>query len=489
MLPCLPIPIHVRLSLLVAATLALSLLFVVPSKHPGPGLATSHVPRRLLLEQQEPPPITFEFDSKDPHLAKFEVSDYTVLGPTQFPEPTLLVQRELESRLPQHTNVEVAPILKPRIGVHRPEQDAVFAFASEYGLPTYQGFVLSLRKTGFQGDIVLALSPSDFADPGQTPTYKQEKIQEFLEHCSHVVIYVVPFVCYNSEGEPVDSAKGGIRTCDCNVLYGSRTSTSNSTTNTTEWQPLLDVRGQRPVATTRYELYWIWSRLYQPHTWQMLVDARDTFFQSNPFATVPRDQTNSNNGLLYFFGENADATRIGRSDKNRKWLTTAYGDEVIRAMQYKPTICSGATIGEQMALETYLRAMVNEFDETGIVLMGADQGFHNFLYYSGKLRNADRIRSILVFDQGRGIVNNMGAMRTKALEKWGNGRMVVENADDGTRTVLNWDGTPSPVVHQFDRFNTAEEGKIGLGSYFYKQRTQELVDEFWNELPTKQQKR
>lgn len=68
--------------------------------------------------------------------------------------------------------------------------------------------------------------------------------------------------------------------------------------------------------------------------------------------------------------------------------------------QDKPTICSGATLGEQIALETYLRAMVNEFDETGIKLMGMDQGFHNYLYYSGKLQNALKIRSISVFDQG-----------------------------------------------------------------------------------------
>ena len=141
-------------------------------------------------------------------------------------------------------------------------------------------------------------------------------------------------------------------------------------------------------------------------------------------------------------------------------------------MQDKPTICSGATMGEQVALETYLRAMVNEFDETKIRLMGADQGFHNYLYYSGKLTYAERIRSISVFDQGRGIVNNMGAMRTKELHQWGNGKMVVQaQGDNNEMTVLNWDGKPSPVVHQFDRFKT-------LGQYVYKKKTKELQNEW-----------
>ena len=160
-------------------------------------------------------------------------------------------------------------------------------------------------------------------------------------------------------------------------------------------------------------------------------------------------------------------------------MTNAYGVKVIEAMEDKPTICSGATMGEQIALETYLRAMVNEFDETEIKLMGADQGFHNYLYYSGKLRNAQRIRSITVFDQGRGIVNNMGAMRTKELNEWGNGKMVQEDGQE--KTILNWDGKPSPVVHQFDRFKP-------LGDYVYKKKTKELIKE-WQQQHKSQKKK
>ena len=107
-------------------------------------------------------------------------------------------------------------------------------------------------------------------------------------------------------------------------------------------------------------------------------------------------------------------------------------------------------MGEQVAIETYLRAMVQESDETGTKLMGADQGFHNYLYYSNKLASAETIRAIVVFDQGRGAINNLGAMRTAPLEEWGNGHLV-EVVSNTSMTVLNWDGKPSPVVHQFDR--------------------------------------
>ena len=98
-----------------------------------------------------------------------------------------------------------------------------------------------------------------------------------------------------------------------------------------------------------------------------------------------------------------------------------------------------------MALETYLRALVNEHDECDIRMTGSDQGFHNYLYWSGKLLQATSISKIVVWEQGRGIINNLGAMRTKKLVDWG-----VYDAE--RHLVYQWDGkTLSPVVHQWDR--------------------------------------
>lgn len=164
-----------------------------------------------------------------------------------------------------------------------------------------------------------------------------------------------------------------------------------------------------------------------------------------------------------------EATRLGKSNKNRKWLQNAYGTAAITALQDKPTICSGSTMGEQIAMETYLRAMVAESDETGVVLMGADQGFHNYLYYSNKLGNAQTIRKIVVFDQGSSFINNLGALRTQELSTWGNGKIVKSttmkqgsSTTTGTKhEVYNWDGQISPVVHQYDRHKL-------LSEYFYK---------------------
>ena len=360
-----------------------------------------------------------------------------VVGPTVFPKPTDIPpsnNNDSSSLSQTQTTTALAPFLKPVLGTHRPDQDAVLVFASEYALENYVLFIESLRATGFSGDIVMAIHPKDWKKPTIQDYFRSyAATADSTSSDPRVVIYAPAPQCYNMERHIVDSSKGGMRTCQFHEIYGT-----NDESGTVVGVP--DPRPDRTVANIRYEIYWLMAIHYNPHSWLMLVDARDTVFQSNPFANVPRTDPTDAGGLLYFFGENRNATRIGTSKQNNKWIRTAYGDVIGDALASKPTICSGATLGEQVALETYLRAMVAEADETGTVLMGSDQGFHNRLYYSGKMTNAATIKSITVFDQGTGIVNNMGALRTKPLEEWGNGHIVEQNGNE--YTVLNWDGTP-----------------------------------------------
>lgn len=426
------------------------------------------------------------------HLPLFEPlpSLEQVLGPSVFPKPNSIAHK-------LYPNDDIVPNLKPVHGIHRPKEDAVFLFAGEYMLDTYLLFLSSLRETGYMGDVVIACTKMDWEDL---------EVQTYLKADPHVIVYALTFHCLNAEGQLVESMKSGIRVCQCHNLYGRQirtsagsTMTGNSTsltgagtgagggTGTTVIRPLPDLREARTVPTTRYELYWIWSLWYSKYSWILLIDARDAVFQLNPFDFVERrknendiDGGSGNGGLLYLFGENMEATRIGQSKKNHKWLRFAYGSNVAELMTDKPTICSGSTMGEQMAIETYLRAMVAESDETGVKLMGADQGFHNYLYYSNKLSNAQGIWKIRVFDQGSGIINNLGAMRTKELSEWGNGKLVESNGDGDTvedLQVLNWDSSTSPVVHQFDRHKL-------LSAYWYKQKTAEYRTK-WEQMLAK----
>eukprot|EP00527_Entomoneis_sp_CCMP2396_P006711 CAMPEP_0198147112 /NCGR_PEP_ID=MMETSP1443-20131203/33263_1 /TAXON_ID=186043 /ORGANISM="Entomoneis sp., Strain CCMP2396" /LENGTH=403 /DNA_ID=CAMNT_0043811273 /DNA_START=198 /DNA_END=1406 /DNA_ORIENTATION=+ len=354
-----------------------------------------------------------------------------VIGPSSFPKPS--------DKAKKSSDEEVVVALKPTLGQHRPNQDAVVMFAAEYGISVYSQFIESLRGSGYEGDIVLSVHKNDL---------ENQEIMDYLGYYANgrgVVVYTPKQVCYTKEQEAVDSANGGARTCKLHEVYGKKQ--ADGTVQTIE-----DPRDSRTLQNLRYEVYWAMIATYNPNSWMLLVDARDTVFQDDPFAHVPRNtDPTGESGLLYFFGESAEASNIGKSAKfNFRWIRSAYGIEIANAVSEKPIICSGATMGEAIAIETYLRAMVAEADETGTVLVGSDQGFHNRLFYSNKLANADRIHAIVVFDQGTGIVNNLAALRSKELPEWGNGK-VMEKTNSGEYKVNNWDGSISPVVHQFDR--------------------------------------
>ncbi|KAL7539896.1 hypothetical protein ACHAXR_009692 [Thalassiosira sp. AJA248-18] len=325
-------------------------------------------------------------------------------------------------------------LLKPAFGSHRPSYNAILVFAEGYDLSIYLALVESLISTGYSGDLVLSISIEEKLKPG-VKEYLQSKNPE--TGGVNIVAYEVNWTCFKQTGEAANGSNEGINHCKMNNAFGD--SSGN---------PISDPRDPRPVATARYEVYWMWSLQYNKESWLMLIDARDVWFQLPPFEELMTRGEVS--GELHLFGENADVVKIGTSNFNRRWLEMAYGKKTVSPFFEQPVICSGSTIGNQDAIETYLRAMVAEYDATLCKSKGCDQGFHNYLYYSGKLGakdnegNTEGISKVLVHEQGKGIINNLGALRDKPLKEWG-----LYNAEK--QLVLNWDGTTSAVAHQYDR--------------------------------------
>jgi hypothetical protein len=89
----------------------------------------------------------------------------------------------------------------------------------------------------------------------------------------------------------------------------------------------------------------------------------------------------------------------------------------------------------------------------GCISVGMDQGFHNWLLHSGRLR---RVMKVKVFYQGEGPVNTVGAfypgwtsMFKFPLDETGWGVLKGKGSD---KYFANWNGDLSPVIHQADRF-------------------------------------
>ena len=193
---------------------------------------------------------------------------------------------------PSPTRDGTRPIIKPTFGKHRPHVDAMFALAEGYDLKIYLLFIESIKQTGFTGDLVLSVSAISELKHG-VEDYLRSQQREEGEAGINIVGYTVTWTCY--EGDGVTVAKGaneGVRKCALVDMYG----------DSTDGTAIKDPREPRPVATARYELYWAWSLHYDPHSWMMLIDSRDAYFQLNPFSTVERENESSrDDGLLYFF--------------------------------------------------------------------------------------------------------------------------------------------------------------------------------------------
>jgi hypothetical protein len=187
--------------------------------------------------------------------------------------------------------------MKPTFGRHRPNVDAVFAFAHGYSLQNFIGFVETLDKTGFDGDIVLSISTLATLPVG---------LETYLRSKSNVVAYSVDWVCYKKSGvpTPVPTAES-----DCTIvgLYGTMDGQ----------QPVDDPRIPRPLATIRFELYWLWALQYHPKSLLLLIDFRDTFFQRHPFTGVNRS-TSPNDGLLYVFEVRQYSLCVGCFERNQE---------------------------------------------------------------------------------------------------------------------------------------------------------------------------
>ena len=289
-------------------------------------------------------------------------------------------------------NVEVSIQPHQSSSSHNSSSDAIFALAENYDLPKFVHFLQTLESTGYSGDVVLSIT-SDHDD--ELINY----LKSFKSKSSpvNVVFYSVVWDCTSKKnGEDLGSStNGGVSDCLLNGLYK----------NTVTGKNYNDLRKARPVATARYELYYVWCKKYSPNSKIMLIDFRDTYFELNPFSS------NEVGGLLQnemmLFAEHNPSVTIRTSVFNKKWVHDCYSSAHLNSYGDNSVLCSGSTIGGQPAIYKYLTAMVFQFDATGCLMKGADQGFHNYIYYSNTLRGLGINER--VFKQGEGIINNLAA--------------------------------------------------------------------------------
>ena len=147
--------------------------------------------------------------------ALFEPVDaITVAAPSQFPKPTRAFQfvknnyNSTSSNHHQYDPSQVDVIATPTFGRHRPDQDAVLAYAEGYTLPYYVMFMETLAATGYTGDVVLAVAEARIVKDHVVEYLKRFTYPSNQENGNkdkpNLVVYQYPLEC---EGDPAGDGR------------------------------------------------------------------------------------------------------------------------------------------------------------------------------------------------------------------------------------------------------------------------------------------
>jgi len=164
----------------------------------------------------------------------------------------------------------------------------------------------------------------------------------------------------------------------------------------------------------------------------MLADARDVFFQMDPFSWNPT-------AGVHFVLE--DGTRLGHCQLHRRWLTCQFGKAFADRHAEAIASCAGTTFGSAGGIGAYLEQMVALTMQARNLAKtyGGDQGIHNCVLIE------KRVSPITVHPNRHGPVLTMGVMRPSDV------RMNSEGA------VLNDNGDVVPVLHQYQHIPGLKE--------------------------------
>jgi len=322
--------------------------------------------------------------------------------------------RAIESPFPDFLKPE------PWGKTHNPAGPVIFAaaMAVESRRLDANMFCGTARKGGFDGDFVIAVLPG--SDQGFLDTLKE----------NHAVVYTVAPECTGDSHNKVCGLKGMSQKFSINMI--------------------------------RFYLYQWWASKYNEDALIMLSDFRDVFFQGNPF-TYRTYEWAPPVSQLVVFQEAYPNKVIYRCVFNGGWIQNCYGDEGIKRVGSNTVSCSGVSIGTRDAIIAYAHLMTQQLDprvrfgrnttmtNKMCISLGMDQGFHNWLVYSGQL---DKYLDVKIFQQGEGPVNTVGAFfpGERALLKMDLKTWKVLRGEKPEKTFHNWNGDLSPVVHQADRF-------------------------------------
>ncbi len=339
-----------------------------------------------------------------------------------------------------------------------PGADAILGLAAyPNGFATgWRRLVGSLRRAGYDGHVIMGVHPD--APPAERDYLERMGVTYYAVEVANCTPSILVGGDADGAAAAAAAAPGGGGKRNAGVRDACSTGLEDLKL---EWG--------------RYEMARRWLRACETCTgWSMVVDTRDVFFQSDPFASLG-DPDAAPHDLL-FVEEVAShtsplplsphrATNLGRSARFASHAEPCYGRDAVgaRLLVDRPMLCSGTVIGTRDGMHRFLTVLVDEFRRNN----GAgpecrsprttDQWTMNHLYYRGRFGGVGTTRTL---PWGTGPVLTVGTPCVDPSirdprERTGRSDMMAFDPDTGL--ILNpheGDGSAcrvAPAVHQYDR--------------------------------------
>jgi hypothetical protein len=181
------------------------------------------------------------------------------------------------------------------------------------------------------------------------------------------------------------------------------------------------------ISCGRYFLYFRYLHTHKNVFSRVLLsDVRDVIFQSDPFRYA------ASQGLYFFMDP---SVCLGDEPLNVRWIKNLFGEEYCQIHGGERIFCSGTTLGDSLSMVAYLQKMCLTLIQVlprAVGQIGDDQAVHNFLLWEGHIPNP------VVCENGENAVMTLknAAAESFVLDEYGK--------------LLNFDGSPAPVLHQYD---------------------------------------
>jgi hypothetical protein len=271
----------------------------------------------------------------------------------------------------------------------------VLGLVSNMTLEKAQPFFLSLEKSGYRGEICMAVSGLDAATQAflrarrvQLIPYERERLQPVWSRALRWLAAIMP--------------------------PGQR--------------QLMESRLASTYIHPHCSRYFFYLSYIQScsaaYSHVFLTDVRDMVFQADPFAFEVPD------GLSVFLADRSKT--IGTCDFNTSSMRRGFGERALQAWHDKPIACAGTTLGTTLAINEYLTKVTRLLCGTK-QRESIDQGVHNHSinqYPPAKLN---------MFENFAGPVLTMAHIPRARIQL------------DSRDRLLNADGGVINTLHQYDR--------------------------------------